>query len=103
MTNEPKVHTVEIRLCDLCLAGAGGECHVPGCALWLRRAPDLALDPATDYRALPEGQFVRVSESAVRVVLRWLDYPRSNPALCREALDEFDAALAPASVSKVEG
>jgi hypothetical protein len=90
--NEPQVLLVEIRLCELCLSGAGGECHVPGCALFLRSAPDLRLDPATDYATVPPGS-VRVSEGAVRMVLRWLGYPRSNPALCRGALDEFDATV----------
>jgi len=37
------VRQVELSLCDLCLDGAGGECHTPGCALYLNRAPDLAL------------------------------------------------------------
>ncbi len=42
---EPEVHLYQIWLCDLCVAGAGGECHSPGCSLWLRRAPDLPLMP----------------------------------------------------------
>lgn len=41
--SEPKLHRVVVVICDLCLAGAGGECHVPGCILWLNRAPDLPL------------------------------------------------------------
>lgn len=90
---DPKVMLVEIRLCELCLGGEGGECHVPGCALFLRRAPDIRLDPATyDYALVPAGS-VRVSEKAVRTVLRWLSYPASNPGLCREALDEFAKAV----------
>jgi hypothetical protein len=47
-------------MCDLCLAGAGGECHVPGCAFWLNRAPDLPIivgDP---------GELERVTALAVR-------------------------------------
>lgn len=32
-----------IQLCDLCVSGAGGECHSPGCAMWINRAPDLPL------------------------------------------------------------
>lgn len=40
---EPKLHTVVMTICDLCLDGAGGECHTPGCALWINRAPDLPL------------------------------------------------------------
>ena len=41
--SEPTLHRVELTLCSLCLDGAGGECHVPGCALWINRAPDLSL------------------------------------------------------------
>lgn len=46
ITREPEVapvRTVQIRLCDHCLDGAGGECHTPGCALWMNRAPDVSL------------------------------------------------------------
>jgi hypothetical protein len=38
---EPLVTVVTLPLCELCLSGAGGECHVPGCAMYLNRAPDL--------------------------------------------------------------
>ena len=36
---------VKVRVCALCLNGAGGECHVPGCAFWMNAAPnaDVAL------------------------------------------------------------
>lgn len=40
---EPGVHLVQLRLCDPCIDGEGGECHTPGCALWINRAPDLPL------------------------------------------------------------
>lgn len=30
-------------ICDLCLDGAGGECHTPGCVMWQSSAPDLPL------------------------------------------------------------
>lgn len=40
---EPTLHQVTMTLCSLCLDGKGGECHVPGCALWIARAPDLSL------------------------------------------------------------
>lgn len=40
---EIPVRKVTLWLCDLCLNGAGGECHTPGCALWINRAPDLPL------------------------------------------------------------
>jgi hypothetical protein len=32
-----------VSLCDDCLNGAGGECHTPGCGLWMNRAPDLPI------------------------------------------------------------
>jgi hypothetical protein len=38
---EPELRLVALWLCVRCLTGAGGECHVPGCALWMNRAPDL--------------------------------------------------------------
>lgn len=39
----PDLHLVEIVLCTPCMNGEGGECHSPGCAMWLNRAPDLEL------------------------------------------------------------
>lgn len=51
--SEIGVRHVLIYLCDLCLGGAGGECHVPGCALWLNRAPDLPL-PRRDVDCFAE-------------------------------------------------
>ncbi|KKL85207.1 hypothetical protein LCGC14_1957030 [marine sediment metagenome] len=30
-------------MCEACLDGIGGECHTPGCILWINRAPDLAI------------------------------------------------------------
>lgn len=40
---DDNLYLVELTICGLCLAGAGGQCHTPGCALWLNRAPDLSL------------------------------------------------------------
>lgn len=45
---EPTLHLVTLWLCSLCLDGAGGECHTPGCALWINRAPDLPLRNAVE-------------------------------------------------------
>jgi len=41
--HETELRRVTLWLCDLCLHGAGGECHSPGCALFLNRAPDLPI------------------------------------------------------------
>lgn len=43
MVDRDDCQDVRIRLCSLCLDGKGGECHTPGCALFLNRAPDLPL------------------------------------------------------------
>jgi hypothetical protein len=41
--SEPAVYEISLWLCVHCIAGAGGECHSPGCALHLNRAPDLPI------------------------------------------------------------
>jgi hypothetical protein len=41
------LHTVTLALCSLCLLGEGGECHTPGCSLWMNRAPDIPLTLVT--------------------------------------------------------
>lgn len=38
---EIAVRLVQLWLCDPCLDGAGGECHTPGCSLWMHSAPDI--------------------------------------------------------------
>lgn len=35
--------TGTVPICSACLDGEGGECHTPGCILWINRAPDLAI------------------------------------------------------------
>jgi hypothetical protein len=60
VTHDPEVAVrfVQLWLCDPCLDGMGGECHTPGCALWLNRAPDIQLrdSPAvTIMDAAPEA------------------------------------------------
>ncbi len=39
----PKLEVVTLVLCADCLDGKGGECHTPGCALWMKRAPDVSI------------------------------------------------------------
>lgn len=44
MRPEPEtLARVTLVLCSRCLAGEGGECHVPGCVLWMNRAPDVPI------------------------------------------------------------
>jgi hypothetical protein len=40
---EPGDELTSVLLCGRCMAGEGGECHTPGCALWLNRAPDVPM------------------------------------------------------------
>lgn len=42
-SDEPRLNRVEMVVCDGCLDGVGGECHVPGCALWMSVAPDVPI------------------------------------------------------------
>ena len=50
---------VVVTLCDRCLDGEGGECHTPGCALWMNRAPDVPIrskvEPASASSSKDEG------------------------------------------------
>lgn len=41
--DEEVLFRVSLVLCSSCLAGVGGECHTPGCALWMNRAPDVPI------------------------------------------------------------
>jgi hypothetical protein len=72
---EIPVRLVQIYLCDLCLDGAGGQCHVPGCALWFKSAPDISIrdwvtviEPdASAGQAYRVGDRVRVAGTVVGV------------------------------------
>lgn len=37
---DPKIHSVTIDVCQLCLDSMGGECHSPGCAFFICPALD---------------------------------------------------------------
>ena len=42
--NNYNLNTISnVQICDACLDGAGGECHTPGCILWINRAPDIPI------------------------------------------------------------
>lgn len=88
---EIPVHLVWLWLCELCLDGKGGECHSPGCALFLNRAPDVGirnspmvtfLDAAQEPHAAPaqppspepDGTVVigpKCFASADRLIISW--------------------------------
>lgn len=50
------INIVTMPMCDECLDGAGGECHEPGCALFINRAPDLSLrtNPMVELTKAPD-------------------------------------------------
>lgn len=76
MSSQDSLQTVSLTLCGQCIMGAGGECHTPGCALWMNRAPDL---PLTVEPALPAVDTI----AALDVVLslaRTCDYPHPDAA-----------------------
>lgn len=51
---------VTLVLCSRCIAGEGGECHVPGCALWMNRAPDVQIrEKCETYTPLIFGEHAR--------------------------------------------
>ena len=58
VTHDPEipVRLVQLRLCDPCLDGVGGECHTPGCSLWINRAPDLPIRNGVSVRIIVEPE-----------------------------------------------
>ncbi len=49
MSGDPSVVRIEIAICTLCLNGAGGECHVPGCWFWM--CPAITAEQAERIRS----------------------------------------------------
>lgn len=47
-----KLRHVTFDICEPCIEGAGGECHAPGCAFWMMRAPETPL-----YFAMTDQEF----------------------------------------------
>ena len=50
-----RLREVTLTLCEACIEGAGGECHTPGCALWMNRAPDVPIQQAA-YEPSPASE-----------------------------------------------
>lgn len=46
------LHRVTLDICEPCIEGAGEECHTPGCAFWMMRAPETPF-----YAAMTEQEF----------------------------------------------
>ena len=55
------LYRVTLTLCSRCLRGEGGECHTPGCGLWLNRAPDLPL-PAENGWPIQAAEYLGSTE-----------------------------------------
>jgi hypothetical protein len=60
VTHDPQipVRLVQLRLCDPCLDGVGGECHTPGCSLWINRAPDLPIRNGVSVRIIDDPEIM---------------------------------------------
>ena len=41
--DDEHLNYVGLMVCDYCMDGDGGECHVPGCIFWMCDAPELPL------------------------------------------------------------
>lgn len=44
-----------LSVCWYCQQGSGGECHTPGCSLYMNRAPDIPLAPLLSRDELIEA------------------------------------------------
>lgn len=55
-TSGTALNIVTATICDACLDGAGGECHVPGCLLWMSQAPDVPIRDRCDAVTADGGQ-----------------------------------------------
>lgn len=62
MAEDVALYEVKLTLCALCVDGSGGECHVPGCALYMNRAPDTPLLSAQEQIAEASDDFVYTEE-----------------------------------------
>jgi hypothetical protein len=89
-----------VLLCDACMAGEGGECHTPGCALWLNRAPDIPVEGAQTGETQAERDaeakalgFVaakdEVTQAERRGYCKGWDAAVSHSKTIREAVDDL--------------
>lgn len=42
--HEWQLHRVTLDLCEGCISGQGGQCHTPGCILWIHDVDAIPLD-----------------------------------------------------------
>lgn len=49
---EPTLTTMALTVCSLCASGVEGECHVPGCAFWMKTAPGVSLTNEADEQGV---------------------------------------------------
>lgn len=84
IVKEPKLNIVNgVYICSLCLDGAGGECHMPGCVMWINQAPDL---PIRQSIILMGGTITEVAEPTASNPGKQSVNANSAIALWREAL-----------------
>lgn len=70
------IHNVTIDICEACLSGVGGECHVPGCIFFW--CPAITAEQAKRFqRAHDTKAYVR-TESALNI--EWGQYSMTSPS-----------------------
>ena len=83
---------VVLLLCDMCLRGEGGECHSPGCSLWMNRAPDIAVTPLAGRTVLePEPDWSALNDACNDYTIA---YMHEDDSLLPAALDKVRRSLA---------
>lgn len=53
--DEPALRTVQVQVCEACIAREGAECHTPGCLFWMTSVADLPVTLAAHART-PTGE-----------------------------------------------
>jgi hypothetical protein len=89
------LYMVTLPLCGRCIEGEGGECHTPGCSLYMNRAPDLSIRHRAEVRSMPTGE-----EKCGRLLVGQGDdtydpkcvLPAGHGGLCRAASHEGEQA-----------
>ena len=105
-----ELRTVTAQFCEACYRGKGGECHTPGCVLYLSRAPDIPwgnrvdeyMRPASPVVSAPEpgAEFVRCADR-IYEMFKVLTYFANKGKI--PALDEQDAAAYDQSMASLSG
>lgn len=97
---EPTLHAITCTVCSLCLEGAGGECHTPGCVFIYHDGPAPKSRGATLRQLLTEVGTVDGRTEPVAPQPGWYWYEEEYPDEgCCGPFDSEAAALLDAGKS----